>query len=227
MLKSISLEVVGDQQLHCEGCEQRVERLLKTLAGVRQVRAQAHNQRIEVLFDTSLLETTAIAERLGDAGYETRVGSSTPEETRQGADVNQDSSGSKNWLRSLAMVPAAVLPLLPSATCPACLAAYAGVFSALGLGFVLNERVLAPLIVLFLVIGIVSVAWSTRSHQRLGPLVATLLGSAAIVMGRLTGHVHILLYGGAALLIAASAWNLWLKRPQAQRLVQIHSARDE
>lgn len=77
MLKSITFEVVGDQRLTCEGCEQRVERLLKTLQGVGQVRAQARDQRIEVLFDTAMLESNAIAERLGEAGYRTRVGSST------------------------------------------------------------------------------------------------------------------------------------------------------
>jgi copper chaperone len=75
MLKSITFEVIGDERLHCEGCEQRVERRLKALQGVRQVRAHTHNQRIEVLFDTALLEDTAIAARLGEAGYETRVGS--------------------------------------------------------------------------------------------------------------------------------------------------------
>ena len=77
MLKSITLEVIGDQRLVCEGCEQRVERLLKALPGVGKVRAQARKQRIEVLFDAAALEATAIAERLGTAGYQTRVGSST------------------------------------------------------------------------------------------------------------------------------------------------------
>ena len=77
MLKSVTFEVIGDQRLHCESCERRVERLLKALQGVGQVRAHAHNQRIEVLFDTAVLEATALAERLGEAGYETRVGSST------------------------------------------------------------------------------------------------------------------------------------------------------
>jgi copper chaperone len=75
MLKSITFEVVGDQRLHCESREPRVARLLKALQGVGRVRAQAPNQRIEVLFDTAVLEATAIAERLGEAGYETRVGS--------------------------------------------------------------------------------------------------------------------------------------------------------
>jgi copper chaperone len=73
MFKSITFEVIGDQRLVCEGCEQRVERLLKALSGVGQVRAQAHSQRIEVLFDTAGLESAAIADRLGQAGYETRV----------------------------------------------------------------------------------------------------------------------------------------------------------
>lgn len=73
MFKSITFEVIGDQRLVCESCEQRVERLLKGVQGVGQVRAQAKNQRIEVLFDTTVLETSAITERLGAAGYETRV----------------------------------------------------------------------------------------------------------------------------------------------------------
>ncbi len=77
MFRSITFEVIGDQRLVCEGCEQLVERLLKALQGVGQVRAQANNQRIEVLFDAALLQPAAIAERLGKAGYETRVGSST------------------------------------------------------------------------------------------------------------------------------------------------------
>jgi hypothetical protein len=34
MLKSITLEVTGDQKLVCEGCEERVEHVLKILEGV-------------------------------------------------------------------------------------------------------------------------------------------------------------------------------------------------
>lgn len=77
MFKSITFEVIGDQRLVCEGCEQRVESLLKALPGVQKVRAQAHKQRIDVLFDASVQEATAIAERLCTAGYQTRVGSSS------------------------------------------------------------------------------------------------------------------------------------------------------
>ena len=131
------------------------------------------------------------------------------------------------WLRALAVLPGAVLALLPVAHCPACVGAYFAVLSALGLGFLVTERVLAPLIGIFLVFGIATVAWSTRSHRRVGPLAVTLLGSAAVVVGRLIWNVPVVLYGGVALLIAASLWNLWLKRPRHEPLIQIRLGRKE
>lgn len=76
MLKSITFEVIGDQRIVCEGCEQRIERLLKALPGVDKVRAQALKQRIEVLYDASRQETNVIAARLHEAGYETKASSS-------------------------------------------------------------------------------------------------------------------------------------------------------
>jgi copper chaperone len=69
MLRSITFEVVGEQKLHCEGCEQRVEKMLKTMSGVDTVRANARHQRVEVLFDASALEPSAISARLHEAGY--------------------------------------------------------------------------------------------------------------------------------------------------------------
>jgi copper chaperone len=77
MFKSITFEVIGDQRIVCEGCEQRIERMLKALPGVERVRAQARKQRIEVLFDTATLDVRTISERLSEVGYETGVGSST------------------------------------------------------------------------------------------------------------------------------------------------------
>jgi len=76
MLKSVTFEVIGDQRLHCESCERRVERLLKGLEGVSKVRAHADAQLIEVLFDAAALEPAAIADRLSAAGYRTRAGGS-------------------------------------------------------------------------------------------------------------------------------------------------------
>src|SRR5258708_1100230 len=82
MFKSITFEVIGDQRLVCEGCKERVEHVLKALQGVGQVRAQARNQRVEVLFDAAVLDAAAIAERIDKAGYQTRVVSSTSDSAK-------------------------------------------------------------------------------------------------------------------------------------------------
>lgn len=77
MFKSITFEVVGDQRIVCDGCEQRVEKLLKSVDGVDKARAYVKNQRIEVLFDAAVVDAAVLAERIGRAGYQTRVVSST------------------------------------------------------------------------------------------------------------------------------------------------------
>ncbi|ODU25292.1 MAG: ATPase P [Verrucomicrobia bacterium SCN 57-15] len=73
MLKSITLEVVGDQKIVCDGCEQRIEKALKGVQGVNKVRADARNQRIDVLLDTNAVNESAIAERIGKVGYQTKI----------------------------------------------------------------------------------------------------------------------------------------------------------
>lgn len=138
--------------------------------------------------------------------------------------ISQDKD--RGWLHGLAGASAAALPLLPLSTCPACLAAYAGVLSALGLGFVLEERVLAPMIVLFLILTVLGIARSTRSHRNKGPLLATVAGAALVVAFRLVWNEPIALYGGAALIVAASLWNLWLKRPRRQRATAPEASAD-
>ena len=73
MLKTITLEVVGDDRLNCEGCEERVEQALKKVPGINQVRAKSSNQRVQVMFDSSVLDANAITERVATVGYQTRV----------------------------------------------------------------------------------------------------------------------------------------------------------
>ncbi|PYV33414.1 MAG: hypothetical protein DMG09_22410, partial [Acidobacteria bacterium] len=82
-------------------------------------------------------------------------------------------------------------------------------------------------IIIFLLIGIAGVGFSTLSHRRPGPLVFTLIGSAAVAIGRLFWSAPPVLYAGVALLIGASLWNLWLKRPRPEPLMQIRATRKE
>lgn len=89
----------------------------------------------------------------------------------------------------------------------------------------LKERLLAPLIGVALLVSIVAIAWSTKSHRKLGPLVLTIVGAIAIACGRLVWSVPILLYGGSVALLSASFWNLWLKRRRPKPLVGIQLQR--
>ncbi|WP_298433553.1 heavy metal translocating P-type ATPase [Geobacter sp.] len=73
MLKSVTFEVISDRRLACEGCEQRVERILKEQQGVHKVKADARNQHIEVLFEATKLDADALAECVGKIGYQTRA----------------------------------------------------------------------------------------------------------------------------------------------------------
>lgn len=118
------------------------------------------------------------------------------------------------WLQTLGTIPAAVLPLLPSFSCPLCVAAYAGLLSSLGLGFLLTDRVQRPLIVTFLMVSMVSVGWAATQYKRVGPFVLVLIGSAGIIAGRLVWGVAPALYVGVGCLIAGTVWNLILKRPR-------------
>ena len=89
----------------------------------------------------------------------------------------------------------------------------------------LKERVLAPLIGVALLVSIAAIAWSTKSHRKLGPLVLTILGALTIACGRIVWSVPILLYSGSVALLSASFWNLWLKRRRAEPLVGIRLQR--
>ncbi len=73
MFKTVTFEIVGDQKLSCGGCEKRVQNALKALPSVGQVRANARNQRVEVLFDATKLEPATIAERISKTGYQAQV----------------------------------------------------------------------------------------------------------------------------------------------------------
>ncbi len=121
--------------------------------------------------------------------------------------------GRPAWLQTLIAVPTAVLPLLPSFSCPVCVAAYAGLLSSLGLGFLLTDRVQRPLILAFLIVSVAGVGWAARQHKKVGPFALVLLGSAGIVVGRLVWGVAPALYVGVVCLVVGTVWNLILKRP--------------
>lgn len=128
------------------------------------------------------------------------------------------------WTKSMSSVPGAIISLLPNATCPACLGAYAGLVSALGIGFLFTRSVLIPLLVFLLLLGVVGGVAAKRRHRRLFPLVLTVAGSIAILLGRIVWDVPVAVYGGAVLLLTASLSNLYLRGVSSEEtLVQLRT----
>lgn len=67
------LKVIGEQRLHCAGCENAVQRGLLRLPGVQEVTADHRTQRIVVTVDTAQISLAAIQERLGWMGWQTAL----------------------------------------------------------------------------------------------------------------------------------------------------------
>lgn len=66
----IEFQVIGDEKIHCSGCETRIAFALRRLPGVREVRASAETQRIAVTIDPAELSPEQVRARLQELGYE-------------------------------------------------------------------------------------------------------------------------------------------------------------
>ncbi len=66
----IEFQVIGDEKIHCSGCETRIGFALRRLPGVREVRASTESQRIAVAIDPEELSVEQVRARLQELGYE-------------------------------------------------------------------------------------------------------------------------------------------------------------
>ena len=336
MLQSITFQNTGQQRLSCSGCEERVERLLEKLPGIKQVQAHASDQRINVVFDTTRLAAGRITEQLNQAGYEVRIESADgaavksplrlefifdddcpnvqrareslraalgqcglpaqwaeyrhsdpacPEYARHagspavfinGQDVHPAGAEGGNCRlyptgggRGFSGVPSvellsealesgrarsapigaggskccstsghaashsppgkasaahrwggvAALPALFSGAiipgvCPACWPVYAGLLSAVGLGFLTRERILLPVMIAALLLALGSLAWKAKRRRGYLPFLLGVIASGLILYGEFYLDNAIVHYGGILLLLASCIWNAW-PRPAA------------
>jgi len=121
-------------------------------------------------------------------------------------------SSRTGWRNLLVVLPGIGASLLPVGVCPACWPAYAGLLSSLGFGFLLKTAYLLPLTALFLVITATALAYKARTRRGLRPFVLGLAASAVILVGKFVFESDTALYGGIAMLIAASLWNAWPRK---------------
>jgi len=65
--------VTGDDKLHCASCEQRVERALRRLRGVQDVKASVDTQQIVATIDDAQIRPDQVRLKLQELGYQVNV----------------------------------------------------------------------------------------------------------------------------------------------------------
>lgn len=125
------------------------------------------------------------------------------------------------WKRSLAVLPGVSVSLLPKLACPMCWPAYAGLLSSLGLGFLISTTYLLPVTVAFLVIAVLALGFRAGTRRGYGPMLVGVVAATAVFFGKFLLESNAAMYGGVALLLAASMWNSWPLR--ADRLIQLRA----
>jgi mercuric ion transport protein len=119
------------------------------------------------------------------------------------------------WRGSVAVLPGLGVALLPKLACPMCWPAYAAILSTLGLSFLISARYLLGITLLFLVVSVGSLAYRARERYGFGPVVIGAMASAVLLLGKFRFESKAAMYGGLALLAAASLWNGWPRRSAA------------
>ncbi len=84
--------------------------------------------------------------------------------------------------------------------------------SSIGIGFIINDAILLPLLVLFLAVSLMGLYYSYKSHGERWPLILGGISSLFIVLFVYGWFLKPMVYLGLAGIIAASVWNIVLKR---------------
>lgn len=69
MTNTLTFTVTGEQEIHCDGCEQRIGRALERLDSVKSVDASAQTQSLVVEIDPEQTGADQLHERMELLGY--------------------------------------------------------------------------------------------------------------------------------------------------------------
>jgi len=72
MTTTVQFEVLGEEKIHCAGCESRIAAALGRVPGVEDVQASAETQQVKVTIDPSRTKEDEVRARLEKLGYEVR-----------------------------------------------------------------------------------------------------------------------------------------------------------
>ncbi len=102
---------------------------------------------------------------------------------------------------AIPLLPAVGTALLPKLVCPACWPAYAGILSALGLGFVNYSPFLLPLTALFLVAVLVTLAWRAKTRRGYAPFAMGVVAAVIVLAGKFHFESDPATYAGPATVV--------------------------
>ena len=118
----------------------------------------------------------------------------------------------KKLVMALPSVLVSGVAALPVLTCPACWPLYAGILSAMGLGFVDYTPYLLPVTAVLLILSLFPLVWKAKQRRGYWPLLLGALSALTILGGKFYLETSWVFYAGIVLLLAASIWNLWPKK---------------
>ncbi len=70
---NLKLKVVGQQTLHCAGCERTAEFVLSRIPGLEEIEADHQTQLIQFEFDPEVADLEKVKAELERIGYEVEV----------------------------------------------------------------------------------------------------------------------------------------------------------
>lgn len=135
------------------------------------------------------------------------------------------------WKRTIAVLPCIGVSLLPKLACPMCWPAYAGLLSSVGLGFLISTTYLFPVTAAFLLVAVAALGFRGSTRRGHGPMLLGFMAGVAVLWGKFFWGSEVTMYGGVALLLAASLWNSWPRRtascpecvPAGGELIQLNA----
>ncbi len=119
---------------------------------------------------------------------------------------------SNRWRQSILTVPSIGVSVLPKLACPACLPAYTGLLTSIGLGFLISVRYLLPLTIAFLILALAAMLLKARDRRGYGPFLLAVLAASGVLVGKFAWDSRPTVYGAIGLLVVASLWNTWPRR---------------
>ena len=111
-----------------------------------------------------------------------------------------------NWVGSLGSA-------LTVGFCSICIPAIGSFLSAIGMGFLVNEAVLKPIVLIFILISSFGFYWSyKREHKNIYPVILGVAFGIGIYLSRYVFMNFYIMYISIVGLLGVSVWNLKLKK---------------